>query len=284
MAQSTQEIKRRIRGVSSTRQITRAMELVASAKMRKTRIRLEETRPYYKTVLDSISNILSNAKVNHPMLESREVKKSLYIVITSDRGLAGGYNSNINRLVDMRFKDNKEDVCLITIGSKGRDHFKKRGYEVIKEFTGISEDPEFRHAQEIEEIATDLFLKGQVDEINLVYTEFVSTISYNPMIRKILPAEDIAKESEGPREIIEFEPSAEEALDFLIPKYIESIIFGALIESSSSEQAARRTAMEAATDNADEIIEELNMIYNRARQTAITMELSEIVAGADALE
>ncbi|HLR21572.1 MAG TPA: ATP synthase F1 subunit gamma [Tissierellaceae bacterium] len=284
MAKSTREIQRRIKGVGNTRQITRAMELVSSAKMRKARIRLEESRPYYQTVLNSISSILNNAKVNHPMLQPREVKKSLYIVITSDRGLAGGYNSNINRLVDNKFKNNKEDISLITVGLKGRDFFKKRGYDVIDEFIGISEDPEFSHAKEIGKLATDLFLKGEIDEINLVYTEFISTISYNPMIRKILPVEDISQDDDGPIEIIEFEPSAQEALDFLIPKYMEAIIFGALIESSSSEQGARRTAMQAATENADEMIEELNMIYNRARQTAITMELSEIVAGADALE
>lgn len=284
MAKSTREIQRRIRGVSNTRQITRAMELVSSAKMRKARIRLEETRPYYKTVLDSIYSILNNARVNHPMLQPREKEKSLYIVITSDRGLAGGYNSNINRLVDTKFKDKKESISLITVGLKGRDYFKKRGYDLVEEFVGISEDPEFIHAKEIGELAIDKFLKGEIDEINLVYTEFKSTISYDPMIRKILPAEDIPEGSEEVKQIVEFEPSAHEALDYLIPKYIEAIIFGALIESSASEQAARRVAMESATDNADEMIEELNMVYNRARQTAITMELSEIVAGADALE
>lgn len=284
MAQSTREIKRRIRGVSNTKQITKAMELVASAKMRKARIRLEETRPYYNTVLDSISSIISNVRVNHPLLQTRQVKKTLFIVITADRGLAGGYNANINRLVDSKFRNDKDSISLITVGLKGRDYFKSRGYNVVGEFIGISEEPEFHDAKEIGKLATDLFLKGEVDEINLVYTRFVSTLSYDPKIFKLLPTKVIKKDTDKPSQIIEFEPSPEEALDFLIPKYIEASIFGALIEASSSEQAARRVAMESATDNAEEMIEELNMSYNRARQAAITMEISEIVAGAEALK
>lgn len=284
MAQSTRDIKRRIRGVSNTKQITKAMELVSSAKMRKARIRLEQTRPYYNTVLDSISSILSNARINHPLLQKRDVKKSLFIVITADRGLAGGYNANINRLIDSKFRNDQDSISLITVGLKGRDYFKSRGYNIVGQFVGISEEPEFQDAKEIGQLATDLFLKGEVDEINLVYTEFVSTLSYNPKILKLLPTEKIKKNSDKPSQVIEFEPSPEEALDFLIPKYIEATIFGALIEASSSEQAARRVAMEAATDNAEEMIEELNMSYNRARQAAITMEISEIVAGAEALK
>lgn len=284
MAQSTREIRRRIRGVSNTKQITKAMELVSSAKMRKARIRLEETRPYYNTVLDSISNVLSNARVNHPLLQHRQVKKALFILITADRGLAGGYNANINRLIDSEFRNKKDSISLITVGLKGRDYFKSRGYDLVGEFIGISEEPDFSHAREIGRTATDLFLRGEVDEINLVYTEFVSTLSYTPKILKILPTEDIKESLDGPSQIIEFEPSAEEVLDYLIPKYIEASIFGALIEASSSEQAARRAAMESATDNAEEMIEELNMSYNRARQAAITMEISEIVAGAEALK
>lgn len=284
MAQSTREIRRRIRGVSNTKQITKAMELVSSAKMRKARIRLEETRPYYNTVLDSISNVLSNARVNHPLLQHRQVKKALFILITADRGLAGGYNANINRLIDSEFRNKKDSISLITVGLKGRDYFKSRGYDLVGEFIGISEEPDFSHAREIGRTATDLFLRGEVDEINLVYTEFVSTLSYTPKILRILPTEDIKESLDGPSQIIEFEPSAEEVLDYLIPKYIEASIFGALIEASSSEQAARRAAMESATDNAEEMIEELNMSYNRARQAAITMEISEIVAGAEALK
>ncbi|NLN14399.1 MAG: ATP synthase F1 subunit gamma [Tissierellia bacterium] len=285
MAKSTRDIKRRIKGISNIKQITNAMELVASVKMRKARARLERTRPYYNTVLNSIKDVLSYTKVSHPLLEEREVIKSLYIVVTADRGLAGGYNANVTRLVDSKFKNDKESISLITVGSKGRDFFRNRGYHIVKSFQGISEEPEFKDAREIGKIAIDLFLEGQVDEINIVYTRFISNISYDARIMKLLPVDDLKVEGEDKlKPIIDFEPSPEEVLDYLIPKYIESTIFGALIEASSSEQAARRVAMENATDNAEEMIEELNISYNRARQAAITMEISEIVAGADALK
>lgn len=284
MAQSTREIKRRIKGIGSTKQITKAMELVSSAKMRKRRIELEKTRPYYNTVLNSIQGVLENVNINHPLLKQREVKKALYITINGDRGLAGGYNSNINRLVHNEFKKDKDSISLITVGSKSRDFFKGRNYNVIESFVGISEEPKFSDAKDIGKIAMDLYIKGEIDEINVVYTDFITTISYEPKILKLLPSEKIKKDNNRPKAIVDFEPTPEEVLEFLIPKYIESSIFGALIESSTSEQSARRAAMSAATDNANDIIDELNMVYNRARQSAITMELSEIVAGAEALK
>ena len=284
MAQSTREIKRRIKGIGSTMQITKAMELVSTAKMRKARIRLDKSRPYYLTVLDSIGDVINNVNINHPLLRKREVKKSLYIVATADRGLAGGYNANITRLIDSKFRNKKDSISLITIGLKGRDFFKSRGYDIVGEFTGISEEPSFSDASEIGNLAVELFLKGEIDEINVVYTRFITTLSHEPIIIKLLPAEEIRENSKVPKKVIDFEPSPVEVLDYLIPKYIESSVFGALIEASSSEQAARRVAMESATDNAEEMIEELNMSYNRARQAAITMEISEIVAGAEALK
>ena len=287
MAQSTRDIKRRIRGISNTKQITKAMELVSTAKMRKSRIRLEKSRPYYNTVLNSISSILGDVKMNHPLLTTREVKNSLYIVVSADRGLAGGYNANINRLVESESSKDKDNLSLIVVGLKGRDYFRNRGYNIVGEVLGITESPEFSNARQIGELAVDLYLRGEVDEINLVYTRFVSTLSYEPSVLKLLPfnvVKNEGKTSNKPTSVIEFEPSPEEALDYLIPKYIESTIFGALIEASSSEQAARRAAMESATDNAEEMIDELNMSYNRARQAAITMELTEIVAGAEALK
>lgn len=288
MAQSTRDIKRRIRGISNTKQITKAMELVSTAKMRKSRIRLEKSRPYYNTVLNSISGILGDVKMNHPLLTTREVKKSLYIVVSADRGLAGGYNANINRLVESESGKDKDSTSLIVVGLKGRDYFKSRGYNIVGEVLGITENPEYSNARYIGELAVDLYLKGEVDEINLIYTKFVSTLSYEPSVLRLLPfnvvKDEVDNTSKKPTSVIEFEPSPEEALDYLIPKYIESTIFGALIEASSSEQAARRAAMESATDNAEEMIDGLNMSYNRARQAAITMELTEIVAGAEALK
>nr|WP_300005648.1 ATP synthase F1 subunit gamma [Tissierella sp.] len=284
MAQSTREIKRRIKGIGSTRQITKAMELVSSTKVRKRRIKLEKTRPYYNTVLKSIQNVLKHVNVRHPLLEQREVKKALYITVNADRGLAGGYNSNINRLVDSKFKNDKDSISLITVGSKSRDFFKGRDYHIVESFVGISEEPEFSDAQHISKIAMDLFIKGEVDEINVVFTDFVSTMTQKAKILKLLPSENIKKEEGKAQAIIDFEPNPEEVLEYLIPKYVESSIYGALIEASTSEQSARQAAMRAATDNANDIIDELNMVYNRARQSAITMELSEIVAGAEALK
>lgn len=285
MAQSTSEIKQRIRGISSTLKITKAMELISTSKMRKARIELEKARPYYNTVLESIGTTLRTCRVNHPLLEKRECKKALYIVVTSDRGLAGGYNSNIHKLVHEKYQDRKDEVALITVGLKAREFFRRRDYEIIESVTAISEEPSFEDAREIGNLAMRLFNSGHVDEINVVYTKFNTTLSYKPMVRKILPAnlelED--DEEDNNRQIMEFEPSPEAVLDYLIPKYVESTIYGALIESSASEQASRRTAMKSATDSAEDMIEDLNMTYNRARQAAITMEISEIVSGAEAL-
>lgn len=285
MAQSTKEIKSRIKGVSSTRQITKAMELVSSSKLKRARRSLEESRPYYNTVLENIQDILAFEKnLRHPLLDDREIKNSLYIVLTADRGLAGGYNSSIMRLVEDTIREKGNDSKLITIGTKARDYFTRRDYDVAQSFIGISEDPDFYHAKRIGEKALELYKEKQVDEINVVYTRFTSTISQEAKILKLLPSAEVEKESGNKRVVVEFEPSAEDVLSYLIPKYVESSIYGALIESSASEQAARRLAMDAATENADEIIEDLEVSFNRARQAAITMEISEIVSGADALK
>lgn len=284
MAQSTSEIKQRIKGIGSTLKITKAMELISTSKMRKARIELEKARPYYNTVLESIGTTLRSCRVNHPLLENRECKKALYIVVTSDRGLAGGYNSNIHKLVHEKYEDRKEEIALITVGSKAREFFKRRNYEIIESITEISEEPSFEDAREIGNLAMRLFNSGHVDEINVVYTKFNTTLSYNPMVRKILPANlQLEGEDDNNRPLMDFEPSPEAVLDYLIPKYVESTIYGALVESSASEQASRRTAMKSATDSAEDMIEDLNMTYNRARQAAITMEISEIVSGAEAL-
>ena len=285
MAESTRDIKRRIRGVTSTTKITKAMELVSTAKLRRARIRLEESRPYYTTVLENIQNVLANTgNLKHPLLDNREVKSTLYIVMASDRGLAGGYNSNVIRLAEVDIKERGLDAKIIAIGNKSRDYFKRRSYNVVGEFVGISEEPSFSHARKIGEIALELYKNNEIDEINVVYSHFVSTISQEPRILKLLPSEEVHEKTEKSMKITEFEPSTEEVLDYLIPKYIQSSIYGALIEASSSEQAARRVAMESATENAEEIIEELQISYNRARQAAITMEISEIVSGAEALK
>lgn len=285
---STRDIKRRVRGISSTMQITKAMEMVSSSKLRRAREIMEEARPYYNTVYLNIKDALaSTGKMKHPYLEKREVKRSLYILVTADRGLAGGFNSNAIRTLERKIKDRKDEVSLILVGSKGRDYFAARGYDVLGEFVGITEDPDFSHARNIGDMALKAFKDGDVDEVEVIFTEFVSTLSQKAKTLRLLPSDEFEEDVEEANTSVtltDFEPSPEEVLDYLIPKYIQSVIYGALIESSCSQQGARMTAMKSATDNAEEMIEELELLYNRARQAAITAELTEIVTGADALK
>lgn len=263
------------------------MELVSSAKMRKARERLDKTRPYFRAVGDAVDDIISRTKgVKHELITPREVKKTCYIVIAADRGLAGGYNTNVIR-TGLHHMADKDKVSVIAIGQKARDFFRKRNYDMDGEFTHISEDPTYSDAQNIGRLSTELYKQGLADEVYLVYTEFLSTISYNPKVIKLLPlepeADKVVEEKTGSRELMTYEPSPEAVLSYLIPKYIASTIYGALIESSTSEQSARRVAMESATDNAEEMIDKLQLQYNRARQASITQEIAEIVGGAEAL-
>lgn len=280
------DIKRRIKSVTSTKQITKAMELVATAKLKRARTKLDASKPYFNKILNSITEIMTHSKgIRHPFIDDREVNNTLYIVITGDRGLAGGYNSNICKLVEQSVKD-KSSAKLITIGSKGRDFFKARGYEVIDSYIGVSETPSLEVAQEISKQAMKMYCDKEIDEIKVVYTEFVSTIAYEPRALTLLPVkvennEEELGEDEFPI-IFRYEPSPESVLEYLVPKYMNSVIYGACVESSASESGSRRIAMENATDNAEEMIDDLQLIYNRARQAAITQEISEIVAGADA--
>ncbi|SDJ89654.1 ATP synthase F1 subunit gamma [Natronincola ferrireducens] len=283
------DIKRRIKSVNSTKQITKAMELVSSAKLRKARERLEKTRPYFTTIGRTVEEIISSTKgIQHEFLKPRDVKKTGYIVITADRGLCGGYNTNVIKAA-VNHMEEKERVSVIAIGQKGRDFFRKRQYDLDGEFTHISEDPSFTEAQSVGKLSIELYKQQLVDEVYLVYTEFVSTINQKPRLVKLLPIEATAEEGETKtvsedEEFMSYEPSPEAVLNFLIPKYIDSMIYGALIESSTSEQGARRVAMESATDNATEMIDKLQLKYNRARQAAITQEIAEIVGGAEALK
>jgi len=285
LAQSTREIKRRIRGINNIKQITNAMELVASARLKRARDRLEKTRPYYNAIYENIREVLGElGSINYPYLKPREIKRSLYIVIAADRGLAGGFNSNVNRLAEREMKYIKDRVKVIAVGTKARDYFRLRGYDIMAEFIGITEDPSFKDAKNIGTLALEAYEKGEIDEVKLVYTRFISVISQQPDILRLLPGDSLkADEEKAKRAIIEFEPSLDDVLNYLIPKYIQSVIYGALVESSASQQGARRTAMENATDNAEEMIDELLLTYNRVRQAAITTEITEIVSGAEAL-
>src|SRR6056297_2279981 len=283
------DIKRRIKSVSSTKQITKAMELVATAKLKRARKKLESSKPYYHKIYESIREIVENSKgIRHEFIEKREINKTLYIVLTGDRGLAGGYNSNVCKLTE-RIIEDKSKAKLICMGSKGRSYFGKRGYDIAYEMTGISETPELSNAQVVGEKAVEMYKAGEIDEVKLVFTEFISTINYEPMVLDLLPLvldneEDEDADKNEETIIFRYEPSPESVLNYLIPKYIASVIYGATIEAAASEQGSRRVAMESATDNAEEMIDDLNLMYNRARQASITQEITEIVSGADALE
>lgn len=279
------DIKRRIKSVNSTKQITKAMELVSSAKLRRARERAEKTRPYFGSIKDAVQEIFASPNGSrHPLAKEREIKKSCYIVITADRGLCGGYNANVIKAAVANMQD--KTVSVVTVGTKARDYFNKRNYESNGEFIHISENPSYADAKRIGNLVLDLYQKEEVDEVYLVYTKFVSAVSQVPEKIKLLPLSGEKKDEEKGKklEYVTYEPSPEEVLDYLIPKYIESTVFGALVESAASEQGARRVAMESATDNAVEMIDNLTLTYNRARQAAITQEIAEIVGGAEALK
>lgn len=281
MGQSTRDIRRRIKSISSTMQITKAMELVSSAKLTKAKERLIRTRPYYYTVQKNIRQTFNTIAERHPLLIEREVHKSLYIVISDDRGLAGGYNNNVVKLVEEDARGREKESELILIGSKAIQHFKSTDFHIREKFTGITEEPNYYDAEKIGSIALNLYANYVVDEIKVVFTRFINNISYEPTLTQLLPHGTFEEVEDRRNRVIDFEPSPEAVLDYLIPKYINSYIYGALIEATCSEQAARRIAMEVATENAMEIIENLKISYNRARQSAITTELTEIVTSAE---
>ncbi len=281
------DIKRRIKSIKNTRQITRGMGLVAAAKLRRARSRYDASRSYFEKTLSTIRDIAGHSgNVRHPFLQADDVRNELYIVITSDRGLCGGYNINLIKSVLSRL-GKERDYTFVVAGGKGRDYLIRRGYEVFREFIHISEKPGFADAAEIARIALELFRGGKVQKINLAYTRFITTISQKPEILTLVPvpvSHDGKEAGEQMADLMVYEPSSEEVIDILVPSYIQSAVYGAMIEASVSEQAARRIAMDAATDNANDMIDQLVLSYNRARQELITREISEIVGGAEALK
>lgn len=286
--QGMKEIKRRIKSVQSTKQITKAMKMVDAAKLRRAQERAEASRPYSEKMKEVIASISAGVEdVEHPLLEVRDVKKTGYLVITSDRGLAGGYNANILRMVVKTIKErhkSPDEYVIFVIGRKGRDFFKKRQYPLIGEIVGLSDAISFSDIKNIATTAVNMYAEGVYDELYLVYNEFLSAISQEPTERRLLPLVDLDSEDKPQLATkIDFEPSAEDVLKVLLPKYAETLIYSAVLISKASEHGARMTAMGNATDNAEEMMQSLTLTYNRARQAAITQEISEIVSGANAL-
>lgn len=278
------EIKTRIKSVESTKQITKAMELVSSSKFRKAKERAESARPYFNTLYNTVQDIAKNtSNSRNVFLKERKVNNVCYIVIAGDRGLAGGYNSNILKAVIAHNKLGTGKV--ITVGKKAKESLGKRGYEVIDYIESV-EKCAYEDANRVAQTAMEAYKNGEVDEVNLVYTEFISALSQEPKIVKLLPVTidntNTEKEVKKGKAAVQYLPSADAVLGYILPKYVSGSVYGAIAESFASEQAARRTAMESATDNANEMISKLELVYNRARQAAVTQEISEIVGGAAA--
>ena len=284
---SMRDIKRRKSSVQSTQQITKAMKLVSTVKLQRARAGAETSRAYFEYMYRTVSSILARTgSINHRYLQPGESPKKAVITISSNRGLAGGYNSNIVKLITGREDWTKEDVVIYAVGNKGRDSLARAGYEIRQDYSHVIEEPIFADARDIANALLKAYEDGEIGEIYLAYTSFVNTVSHVPTMLKILPAEipeQKEEEKQGASAIMNFEMEDEEALDLIIPMYAASMIYGGLVEAVASENGARMQAMDNATSNAEEMISDLTLKYNRARQGSITQELTEIIAGAEAI-
>ncbi|MBA9027868.1 MULTISPECIES: F0F1 ATP synthase subunit gamma [Bacillaceae] len=283
---SLRDIKSRINSTKKTSQITKAMQMVSASKWNRAESNAKKYVPYMEKIQEVVMSIASGSTdASHPMLMSRPIKKTGYIVITADKGLAGAYNSSVLRhvlkTIQQRHKSSDEYV-IIAIGKVGRDFFINRKMHVELEVTGVPDQPSFSDISDIAKSAVNLFQNELCDELYMYYNHYVSAISQEVTEKKILPLTDI--ETSGTLTSYEYEPDPEAILEVLLPQYAESLIYGALLDGKASEHSARMTAMKNATDNAKEIIDSLSLQYNRARQAAITQEITEIVGGAAALE
>ena len=282
---SMRDIKRRRESIQSTGQITKAMKLVSTVKLQKAKTKAENTKPYFEHMYKAVNAMLrKSGNILHPYLEGGKSEKKGIIMVTSNRGLAGGYNSNIIKMV-MNSGISKEDAVIYAVGKKGRDALARRGYTIAEDYSEAMNEPVFGDASVIGRRVLEDFAEGKIGEIYLVYTEFKNTVTHVPTWLKLLPVV-VSEEEEDEADkltLMNYEPEAEEALDLIIPKYINSLIYGGLMQSFASENGARMQAMDSATTNAEEMISDLELKYNRARQGAITQELTEIIAGANAI-
>jgi F-type H+-transporting ATPase subunit gamma len=301
MAGQVQALRRRIRTVKSTKKITKAQELVATSRIGKAQERVAASRPYAEAITGVLTALATNTNVDHPLLVPRNpVRRAGVLVVTSDRGLCGGYNANAIRQAEQlmaRLRADGKQVALYVSGRKGVGYYRFRGREIAGSWTGFSEQPRFENAREIGETLIQAFVHGAddtvdgpgpdgilgVDELYMVHTQFRSLMTQTPIARIVAPMEVEDQEVTGPLPAYEFEPEAEELLEALLPKYINTRIFAALLDSAASESAARRRAMKSASDNADDLLKRYTREMNSARQAAITQEISEIVGGANAL-
>lgn len=284
---SMRDIKRRKGSIQSTQQITKAMKLVSTVKLQKARTRAEQTNPYTNYMYQTVTSMLAKSgTVDHPYLKKSDSAKKAVVVITSNRGLAGGYNSNVVKLVTESEDFVKEDLDIYAIGNKGKEALERKGYHIKEDAADIIESPSYTDAAALCRKVLDAYTAGEIGEIYLAYTHFKNTVSHEPTLVKLLPVEfdeEEIQEVSDTTALMNYEPSEEEALDMIIPKYVTSLFYGALVEAVASENGARMQAMDSATSNADELISDLTLKYNRARQGSITQELTEIIAGASAI-
>ncbi len=284
---SMRDIKRRKGSIQSTQQITKAMKLVSTVKLQKAKNRAEQTNPYFNYMYQTVTSMLAKSgTIDHPYLKKGDSTKKAVVVITSNRGLAGGYNSNVIKLVLGEEALDPKDVLVYAIGSKGKEALERRGYEIREDASSIIEAPVYEDAAALCRRVLEAYTSGEIGEIYLAYTHFKNTVSHIPTLLKLLPVEfdeeDLEKSAES-NVLMNYEPNEEEALDEIIPKYVTSLFYGALVEAVASENGARMQAMDSATSNAEEMISDLTLKYNRARQGSITQELTEIIAGASAI-
>lgn len=280
------DIRRRIGSVRNTKQITRAMKVVAASRLRRSQERIFNARPYARQMLALLESVAARLdQQQHPLLARRPERKILQVVVTADRGLCGAFNANVIRTSQNYIRERGPDkVLLVTVGRKGRDYFRKRPVKIVAEHVNIFRQLEFSHAKELADKIIDLYTSEQVDAVDLVYNEFKSTMVQNVRVERYLPIEPrVAAAGEYYADYIYEEPP-EEILQALLPRYVEVQVFRALLESQAAENAARMTAMDAATNNADDLIESLRLKLNRLRQAGITKEIIEVVSGAQALE
>lgn len=278
-------IKRRKESIQSTEQITKAMKLVSTVKLQKARAKAESTKPYFEAMYTTVAAMLAKSgNIMNPYLQPGASQKKAIIVITSNRGLAGGYNANVCRLV-MESGIPKEDALLYTIGQKGREILSHKGYTLASDYSEVINAPLYSDAAAIGKEILQAFADDQIGEIYLAYTSFKNTVTHEPKLLKLLPVEIDTEKFSREEQLtpMNYEPEEDEAIGRIIPKYLCSLIYGALLEAAASENGARMQAMDSATSNAEKMIDDLTLMYNRARQSSITQELTEIIGGAEAL-
>ena len=287
------QLRRRIKSVQSTKKITKAMEMIAASRVVKAQQRVAAARPYSEQITEVIRNLAAGgAGLDHPLLKERENVETVgFVVISADRGLAGGYNSGVIRACERAIKAERQKgrkYSLITSGRKAEGYFRYRGYTIADAFSGYAEQPSYEDARRVAEPMMSRYQEGEVDQVELTYTRFLSMGSQKVVTSRLLPLErkvieDMAAGGDGPEADYEFEPEPNEILERLLPRYVEARVFAAMLDAAASEQAARQRAMKAATDNAEDLIKSLSITANKMRQAGITTEIMEIVGGAESL-